>query len=216
MEKKEALAKYLGCEVDEIEDGYDDNIFEYGNEEYLVCDDYDDAYNMAVESVYNLLDMEGFTFVNGWENYVDDDWFGDAQRESAEFYVEDIENENDDTYENRLIAELVENGYLDEEDDFHFEEDDEDQEYPILNDDVDLEGAKEEYIDSMCDEDPIEWYRGNFGDKDFEQVCVENNLVDLQKLAEYCVDNDGPANELASYDGREIELEDGYLAYRLN
>ena len=216
MEKKEALAKYLECEVDEIEDGYDDDHFEYGNEEYLVCDDDNDAYDKAVESVYNLLDVEGFTFVNGWENYVNDDWFEDAQRESAEFYVEDIENENDDTYENRLIAELVENGYLDEEDDFHFEEDDEDQEYPILNDDVDLEDAKEEYIDSMCDEDPIEWYRFNFGDKEFEQVCVENNLVDLQELAEYCVDSDGPANELASYDGREIELEDGYYAYRTN
>jgi len=217
VEKKEALANYLGCEVDEIEDGYRDDIFEYGNQEYLVCDDYDDAYNQAVDGVYNLLDTEGFTFINGWENYVEDNgWFSDAQRESAEYYVQDIEDENDDTYENRLIAELVENGYLDEEDDFHFDEDDEDQEYPLLNDDVDLEDAKEQYIDSMCDEDPIEWYRFNFGDEDFEAVCVENNLVNLQDLAEYCVDSDGPANELARYDGDEIELEDGYLAYRTN
>ncbi len=216
MEKKEALAKYLGCEVDEIEDGYDDDIFEYGDQEYLVCDDYDDAYDKAVDGVYNLLDTEGFTFVNDWENYVDDDWFSDAQRESAEYYVQDIEDENDSTYENRLIAELVDNGYLDEEDDFHYDEDDEDQEYPLLNDDADLDGAKEDYIDSMCDEDPVEWYINNFGNEDFNQVCIKNNLVDLQKLAEYCIDTDGPASELARYDGNEIELEDDYLAYRTN
>lgn len=216
MEKKEALAKYLECEVDDIQDGYRDDVFEYGSQEYLVCDDYDDAYEQAVEGVENLIDDAGFTFINGWEWYVEDDWFNDAQRESAEFYVQDIEDENDDTYENRLIQELVDGGYLDEETDFHFDEEDVDQEYPLLNDDVDLEDAKEKYIDSMCDEDPVEWYKWNFGNKDFEEVCKKYNLIDTRALAEYCVDNDGPANELASYDGDEIELEDGYLAYRLN
>ena len=216
MEKKEALAKYLECEVDDIQDGYRDDVFEYGKQEYLVCDDYDDAYEQAVKSVENLIDDIGFTFINGWENYVDDDWFSDAQRESAESYIQDIEDENDSTYENRLIQELVDGGYLDEEDDFHFDEDDEDQEYPLLNDDADLDGAKEEYIDSMCEEDPVEWYKWNFGNEYFEEVCKKYNLIDARALAEYCVDNDGPANELASYDGDEIELEDGYLAYRLN
>lgn len=37
MEKIKALSIYLGCEEDEISEGYDECTFEYGREEYLVC-----------------------------------------------------------------------------------------------------------------------------------------------------------------------------------
>ena len=43
----------------------------------------------------------------------------------------------------------------------------------------------------------------------------DDNYIDWQKVSEFCVDEDGPANTLARYDGKEIELEDGYLAYRI-
>ena len=36
MEKTEALSIYLGCEEDEISEGYDECTFEYGKQEYLV------------------------------------------------------------------------------------------------------------------------------------------------------------------------------------
>lgn len=36
MEKTEALSIYLGCEEDEISEGYDECTFEYGRSEYLV------------------------------------------------------------------------------------------------------------------------------------------------------------------------------------
>lgn len=39
MEKIKALAIYLGCDEDEISEGYDKCTFEYGREEYLVCTD---------------------------------------------------------------------------------------------------------------------------------------------------------------------------------
>ena len=39
MEKIKALAIYLGCDEDEISEGYDECTFEYGREEYLVCTD---------------------------------------------------------------------------------------------------------------------------------------------------------------------------------
>lgn len=223
MEKKEALAKYLGCEVDEIEDGYDDDHFEYDNEEYWVLDD-DEANQAVVNDIENLIDdvgIEGFSeAMQNWivENAISpSDWFEQAQRESAEFYVEDIENENDDTYENRLIAELVENGYLDEEDDFHYDEDDEDQEYPLLNDDVDLDDAKEEYIDSMCEEDPVEWYRENFGDKELRDFFREGKIyLDYDAIADEVMSWDGRGPSLASWDGEEIELGDDLYAYRTN
>ena len=217
MEKIEALAKYLGCEVEDIMQGYDDDHFEYGNEEYLVCDDYDTAYDLAVEYTEDLLDDIGFTSINGWEQFVDADWFEDAFREMEEVYVNDIESESDSTYENRLIAELVDEGIL-SDDDFEYSEDDEDQEYPILKDDIDIEDCKEQYVDNILNgiNDFVEEYKWQFGDRDFEQVCIDNNLVDLREIAKYCIDSDGPESELAGYDGAEIELEDGYYAYRQN
>ena len=39
MEKIKALAIYLGCDEDEISEGYDECTFEYGRGEYLVCTD---------------------------------------------------------------------------------------------------------------------------------------------------------------------------------
>lgn len=39
MEKIKALSIYLGCDEDEISEGYDECTFEYGRGEYLVCTD---------------------------------------------------------------------------------------------------------------------------------------------------------------------------------
>ena len=221
MEKKEALANYLECEVDDIQDGYDSDWFEYNGDEYRVLTD-EEADQAVVEDIENLMDDVGLdAFTESMQNWIienaisDSDFFADAQRESAEIYVQDIENENDRTYENRLIAELVENGYLDEEDDFHFDEDDEDQEYPLLNDDVDLDDAKEEYIDSMCEEDPYEWYVWNFGSDDIRNLIREGRLsFDYDAIAEECISWDGRGHSLSSYDGEEIELGDGLYAYK--
>lgn len=227
MEKIEALANYLGCEVDEIQEGYDDNIFEYGDEEYLVCDDYDDAVSKAEESFLNLVDdLGGEMFdIKGLEwiiaKNINDDWFRDAFEEMEYNYINDIENEedslNDNLYENRLIAEMVERDILND-DDFHYAEDDLDKEHPILNDDVDLDAKKDEFVEDYLNgiSDFVEEYKWEFGKRELYDVVEQNNLVDWESVAEEVVSQDGPANELASYDGDEIELEDGYYAYRLN
>ena len=224
MEKIEALANYLGCEVDEIQEGYDDNIFEYGDEEYLVCDDYDDAVSKAEESFLNLVDdLGGEMFdIKGLEwvinKNIDEDWFRDAFEEMEYSYVSDIEDEKDNRFESRLISEMVDNGILDEDEDFHYAEDDEDEEYPILNDDVDLDAKKDEFVEDYLDSisDFVEEYKFEFGSQALYDAVEQNNLVDWESVAEEVVSMDGPANELASYDGDEIELEDGYYAYRLN
>ena len=61
--------------------------------------------------------------------------------------------------------------------------------------------------------------------KDYPQNLTEeqlDNLIeqgyisfDLDKLAQDCVDADGVAQNLARYDGEEIEL-DGWWAYRVD
>lgn len=224
MEKIEALAKYLDCDVEDITQGYDDDHFEYGDQEYLVCDDYDDAVEKAKESFLNLVDdlggeIFGISSLNNIiERHIDEDWFEDAFREDEENYIYDIEDESDSKYENRLIAEMVERGILDEDEDFEYSEDDENQEYPILKDDVDLDAKKEEFIQEYIDriDDFVEEFKFNFGEDYLYKMIEQNNLVDWYAVADEVIGFDGPANELAGYDGQEIELEDGYYAFRQN
>jgi hypothetical protein len=50
MKKKEALAKYLEVEIEEVEEGYSDDTFEVGRKEYLVLTD-DEADEKAKEYI---------------------------------------------------------------------------------------------------------------------------------------------------------------------
>ena len=161
----------------------------FGDEEYVCYANYSDAEEASNEGVKDLLDdigIDGINFDNlgGIEQFVDTDWFDDAKRESAEFYVSDIKESEPERYKEEF-------GDLDEED------------------------AVEQFL-SMEEEDSIKWYLQNFGKDDFNDVVKEKGLVDLDALAEAITEADGPANELASYDGVELELPCGYYCYRCN
>lgn len=58
-------------------------------------------------------------------------------------------------------------------------------------------------------------YKYQFGDEAFRETVLENNLIDLEKLAEWCVDMDGVAHTLATYDGQEEEF-NGFYFFRTN
>lgn len=162
----------------------------FGDEEYYCYEDYDMARGAAFEGISDLLDdigIEGINFDNigGIEQFLDVDWFKDAQREDAEFYVSDIKKSEPERYKEEF-------GDIDEED------------------------AVEKYLEESCEEDSIEWYINNFGKDEFNKCVKENGVLDYQKLTRAILDADGPANELASYDGKEIELPCGYYCYRHN
>jgi len=161
----------------------------FGDEEYYCYADYSEAENASNEGVKDLLEAEGVSFIHfenigGIEKFLDVDWFKDAQREDAEFYVSDIKESEPERYKEEF-------GDIDEED------------------------AVEKCLEDWGD-DYIQWFKDNFGEKEFDTAVKENNLVDLDALAEAITDADGPANELASYDGAEIELPCGYYCYRHN
>ena len=161
----------------------------FGDEEYYCYEDYSDAEEASNEGVKQILDDLGITGLNfenlgGIEQFLDVDWFKDAQREDAEFYVNDIKESEPDRYKEEF-------GDIDEED------------------------AVEKCLEDWGD-DYIQWFKDNFGEKEFNTAVKENNLVDLDALAEAITEADGPANELARYDGKEIELPCGYYCYRSN
>ena len=162
----------------------------FGNEEYSCYESYDEAEEAAQEDCKELFDdigIEGIRFENigGIESFVDEDWFDDAKKEDAEYYVSDIKESDPERYEEEFG-------------------------------DVDEDEAVEKYLENYYDGESIQWYIDNFGKKEFEKRVKENNLIDLDKLAEAIVNSDGPANSLARYDGDEISLDCGYYCYRTN
>jgi len=195
------LAEYLKLEDDEVNNiEFDGNhTFTYGNEEWIIFEDWDDAYAYAVEYTKNMLEMENPFEMISWDNmpggmkaYLDTDWFADAMRESYEYYVDDIRHEDasSDEYESRLEEEMTENECETEED----------------------------YIDKLCDgwEDPVKWFIDNFGNSELESVARENNLLDIDKVATAVVDTDGVEAQIAGYDGNEVILSNDFYAYRNN
>lgn len=187
------LAEETGNDIDDVdvnENGpYGSISVTFGDKEYALYSNHDDAIAGAVEDCKYLLDDCGiaginFNYIGGIENFVETDWFEDALKESDEFYIEDIKESEPERFE---------------------------EEFPDMDEDEALEKMKKNW-----ENDPIQYYIDAFGKKDFEKIVKDNNLVDFNKLAEAIVDCDGPANTISSYDGKEIELPSGYYAYRIN
>lgn len=74
----------------------------------------------------------------------------------------------------------------------------------IKTDDVDLDE-----IDNDPSYEGIDWEEATSVAEYFD-----NEFIDWDKVAEFCVDEDGVAHTLARYDEKEIDLENDYLAYR--
>lgn len=56
----------------------------------------------------------------------------------------------------------------------------------------------------------------NYGAKEFYDLITRNNAFNKDKIIREVINMDGIANSIATYDGKEIELPNGLLAYRLN
>lgn len=209
-----ALAAGLDVDADTIkQSNYGDNCFDVDGDEYLVLTE-DEAYEYAkddIKAVWDDLGIESFTeSFRDWimDNAINSEWFEDWIREDMEAYVDDIASEDSDEFKNRLMEEMYYAKILT----------DADFENGRLNSNVDFDAKREEFIDYLVDDagDPIQYFRNDFGDAEFSKTITENNLVDIDTVAEQCIDVDGVAHFIARYDGNEIELDDGLYAYRVN
>lgn len=104
------LADYTGNEYSDAEVEYNAGPgslavqVTFGNEEYYCYEDYSDAESAAQEDCKELFDdigFEGIRFENigGIERFVDEDWFDDAKKEDAEYYVSDIHESEPERYQ---------------------------------------------------------------------------------------------------------------------
>lgn len=215
IEKRDALADYLDIDKNKVRlTRFDDTFVTEDGDSYLVYTD-DEATINARNAITDFIDDIGFNgFTEAFRNevirqqLVDTDWFDDAMKESYEFYADDIKEE-DGEHGNRLFDEMIEEGIISEED---ITEDGE------LVDGVDFDEAKERFVQKLCDgwENGVEWYITNFGEKDFSETCTQHDLLDYDEIADMAIDWDGRGHFLSQWDGEEVELPNGFYAYKQN
>ena len=198
MERIEALAKFLGVEVEDLTvSKFDERVFD--NEEageYIVLteEEADEAAEENLKESINKLGLNAFTEdFQKWilDNCVESDWFEEALVDYYTSYIEDIRDEEPNfvKYESRLDEEM---------------------------DDAEVD-TEEEFLDYLIDsyDDPLEWFKDSFGSEEFESICEENDLIDWDSVIEEAIAVDGCGHFIASYDGVENEM-DEYFIYRLN
>ena len=186
-----------------IEDVQDIAIYEMDNNilnievegfEFTVSDDYEALEELAIEQTKEVIEDCGLTqnlideaYIRGW---IDECWFEDFWRGHHEFiaYEEGIQY-----IANEEEMEAIEAGALDEEE------------------------VRENYLETLNSNigNPIDEYKFQFGDEEFQRVLLSENLIDIDKVAEWCVDMDGVAHTLAQYDGEEEEF-NGFYFFRTN
>ena len=222
--RAKALADYLRIDVDEVvQSAYDDREYETPEGDYLVLTE-DEAYDRALEDIQNTIDDLGLeAFTENFRDYILNNLLDDYRiREEAivqdyEGYIEDIEQEPSVDFENRLIEELYDNGFLDDGD-FEDGEDGKKDHY-MLKPTVDLDDKKYEYAKSLAEDVIVyDWLYDTFGrdEKEMADWLEDNGYIDWDEVKRQCIRNDGIAHFIASYDGNEIELEGDLYAYRTN
>ena len=128
------------------------------------------------------------------DSYIDEDWFITFREEDARYYAEDIKEEDDDEYKNRLVQEMVEMGVIDEE--------------QAKEEDFDEDDYIDEFVEKYTDDgyNAIDYYRDNFGDEQFKEMVRQNNLLDIDGILDY---QDWRENFDNSTLTDEVEGEDG-------
>ena len=165
------------------------------NQEYLYFDKYEDAEATAVQYCVDIIQDCGLSddliFQAEIQGLIDKKWFADFWYEVHEqmTYNDDI-----DYIATNEEMEQLENGEISEEE------------------------IRDAYFNSLQDSikgQEIEEYKFKVGDQEFNKTILSNDLIDIDALAQYCVDVDDVAHFLAAYDGEELEYNNYYL-YRLN
>ena len=198
MERIEALAKLLKVEVEDLTTSkYYNRVFENKEAgEYIVLTE-EEAYDAAEEDIRNSIEECGIELFSEcyqeWilENHTDEEWFDEYLEEYYCSYIDDIRDVKAvyNEYETRLEEEMDEAGVE----------------------------TEEEFLDCLIEGagDSIEWYIDNFGYEEFKAVCEDYNLIDWDSVIEEVISEDGIANSIATYDGKEYAIGE-YLIYRLN
>ena len=187
-----------------IEDMQDINIYEEGNDilrvevdgfEFITSDSYTALEKEAVRQTIHIIEDCGLTenliFEAELKGWIDKEYFREYWEDLhySMAYDEGIYNIMDSDE-----VELYESGEL-------------------LEDDI-----RENYYNALQDSIQNNWideFKYQLGDDMFNDIVIKENLIDIEELSKWCVDMDGVAHTLASYDGEEEEF-NGFYFFRTN
>ena len=199
-----------------------------------ICDMMETNHDIKVDDVQDItiyeegndilrVEVDGFEFIAS-DNYTSLE--KEAVRQTVDI-LEDCGLTENLIFEAELKG-LIDTWYFEEYfNELHqFEAYDEGLEYIITDEQDELleagEITEQEIRDNLYDSlqasikgNEMEEYKYQFGDEEFQRVLVERNLIDITALAKWCVDMDGVAHTLATYDGEEEEF-NGFYFFRTN
>lgn len=193
------------------------NSYEFENgEEWLIFNNEKDAHKEALEYMENLFDDIG---VDGWNK--------DFVQDYMEMSYTDINiwaSEDGDRFvEDRDLEELID---MNDSWKFGITEPKEESDGEVSNLAVEqfsekIAEKRSDYVRDLLTHKGLEYYivdeEGLTNEEDFWKEYGEKWLhVDKDKMFEASIDADGIGNTLSSYDGKEIELDNGTLMYRHN
>lgn len=183
--------------------------------EFLVFQSDNEAETFTINRVREDLVNEPEIFNQDWlEHYINIDRLRDTLKGDEEnMFREQWQDEHPDPESRR--DELIELGVLDR-DDFYNEDD---EELPLTDDLIHkIDAAIDTHIENSVNdrlEDPIEYLRDIYGDETMKRAMKWGG-INYDEAARDAVRTDGTAHFLARYDGHEINLPSGAVAYRTN
>lgn len=205
-----ALAKYLEVSADIIE-SVGNNEFEVDGESYLVLtdDEADEEFENYCRNLWDDVGLDGMGYLADsiLEYACDSDELGDYVRDDIANYVYSMSDEE-------IADECVNEGIVESEEVY---DENSDAWTPELKDDVDFDDLREQLIDYKFNDvdDYAEFLRdAGFDDSFFSQFIDDDKAVQAIMDAEDV--NGSGRGSIASYDGDELDLDNGLFAYRMN
>lgn len=210
--RKLALAGHLKVDPEDIqEEG--DNEFTYDDSTYKVLTDSeaDDAYDEAVRDTWDALGIDGVSQnVMDWifDNALYDD--EEAHEEAVRDYISDNVYGLDD---DEVVDKCVEEGILEDDEDNYI---DGDVNYEKIGD---MDTLRDQLIDQLVEDEVnsqtyIEYLRDvGYDDADIIEICGIDDEAVIDYLKDAILIDGTRGNEIAAYDGEEIDLGNGWFAY---
>lgn len=171
------------------------NYVSYNGYEYLIIEGYDNTIKEATEQAKALIEdcglNESLVFEAELQGLIDENYFIDFWYEVHE---QQAYNEGIEYIATEEEMEQLDNGEIDED------------------------TIRDNYFNTLQSSikgEEMEEYKFQLGKEEFYNIVLENNLIDLDKLANWCVNVDGAGHYLSPYDGEELEHNNIFL-YRIN
>lgn len=210
--RRNALAKYLKVNNDEIrEEG--NNEFAYDDATYKVLTDEEaeEEFDTKVRNLWDDLGLESIgDYLKDWvyENAIDEDALEDFVRNDVVDYYDNMSNDE-------IVDEAIDNDLIAPEE--AYEEDEGEDGYPVLKSSLGIDNLKSQLVDLKMDDidNYVEYLRDMGYDDEFFKDYLDEEAV-IEAIKDDIDVNGSRAQEIAYYDGDEIDLGDGLFAYRVD